>query len=249
MRAAVVYAAQGAYIALPATGRINRYFTHLTNDTAMQPLDSNFGSDFTPGKAFLNIWLQPRATFTALLQYYPMEYVWPLFYLGGVANYIDSAIAGGSGNQYPGFVIFVQALTVGGIGGIIFFNIFSGILCWTGSFLKGAATEEDCKTIVAWSLIPAISSLALLIPNYIIHSEALFIDGGTANALPFLASLVAELILTVWTIMLLAVGTSVAQKFSTGKGAINILLPGVLVLGIIFGLKFLFDLLLAPDSI
>jgi len=55
-----------------------------------------------------------------------------------------------AGDELSVPIIFIAALIVGSIGGVISLYIGGAILRWTGSLFGGQATSEEVRAAIAW---------------------------------------------------------------------------------------------------
>ena len=84
---------------------------------------------------------------------------------------------------------------------------------------------------MAYAYIPSILSLILLVPELSIYGVEVFktdgdiISAGVSYNILFYSALIIEVILGIWTVILLIIGVAEAQKFSIGKSVVNLLLP------------------------
>ncbi len=121
--------------------------------------------------------------------------------------------------------------------GWISYYLVAYFLSIAGDLMKGKATDGDFRTVVAWSLVPSIVSLFIIIPQFIIY-------GSGSNSYDFEAYFVTEnlllavfilikAILAIWSIVILVKGVAYIQQFSIGKAILNILLPFIVIVGIV----------------
>ncbi|MFN8358332.1 MAG: Yip1 family protein [Candidatus Kapaibacterium sp.] len=198
---------------------------------------------------YRTIWYDPLSTFRVLLQARNSDWVTGqttlLFVFGGIIrsiNKVDVSLKDGENSGVSGKVIL--AIISGALLGWIFFIVYAGLLCWTGNkLLRGNAEERDYKTILAWSIVPMIVALIFTL------IRVLVLDRYPEFGLLSLLTMIPEVVLDAWAVVLLVRGIKLIQSFSTLKAIVNILLPGVLFLAVIFGIGYLFDLAFGPRSI
>ena len=183
--------------------------------------------DFTAGKAFITIWTRPKLTFEHLLLYYPKDFVLLLAFLGGGARSFDRAIGNDLGDKMPLPVILTVVPFFGGLSGLLVWSIYSGLMSWTGGWLKGDASPEECRTVLAWSMVPSICSLLLLIPLLAVSGSTVFTSEDSIFEIIYW---VLSLLLSAWSVYLLITGISLIQNFGTGRAILNMILPGLVIL-------------------
>ncbi len=120
------------------------------------------------------IWLKPTQTLQFVLERCPNKYITGLFMLGGVSRVIDTASNRSLGDNMETWLVLTIVILAGGLFGWISFYIYAWAMSETGKWLKGKARSDGFRTILAWSLVPAIASLLLLIPALVIFSDDLF---------------------------------------------------------------------------
>ena len=121
------------------------------------------------------------------------------------------------------------------------------MLSWTGGWLKGRAQSDSFVTVVAWSAVPSICSVFLIIPRLLIFGEDPFYFDiqvqGLFKVIAFALMAVIGIGLSIWTLVILIQGIAIVQQFNLKKAAVNALLP-VLVIAIpifiIAGLIYVF---------
>ncbi len=200
------------------------------------------------GSVYRTIWYEPVETFKKLIAAQDGEWVKrqiiTLFVLGGIVRAIDRVgYKLTDRSDATAFGSVMLAVTVGALFGWIFFYIYSGVLCWTASkILGGTAEEDDYKTILAWSIVPMIVSVVFSLLNIFV-----FHDSESSQFISY-TMIAAELLLAVWTLVLLVKGIKVIQSFSTLKAIINIVLPSILFIAFLFGIGYVIRFALGVDN-
>ncbi|MCF4101912.1 YIP1 family protein [Gillisia sp. M10.2A] len=193
---------------------------------------------------FETIWLKPTASLKFIIRNYPRKYVTVLLMLGGVVNSVDRASRIGMGDDMSLAAVLIISLGLGAGLGWISFYIYAYTLSITGNWLKGSSEPKEFRTIIAWSLVPSIAGLLLLIPEILFFGDEVFKSNVSNTSLSFNpAKLIfgaVELIFWLWSVVILVKGIKIIQKFSTGRALANMMLPVGIIMGVI-----LFFLLLA----
>ena len=185
-----------------------------------------------------SIWLKPKQTLKFILDRCPDKYVTGLLFLGGISRAIDRASNNGSGDNMETWLVLTIAITIGGFFGWISFYIYAWAMSATGKWLDGKADSERFRTILAWSLVPTIASLVLLLPELVIFGDDLFkstiSNNSDAVTYSYLIFGLLEISLAIWSLIILVKGITIIQNFSIGKSVLNMILLGlVLILPII----------------
>ena len=96
---------------------------------------------------------------TALQKSKEFQYADMLFFIGGASFGVISAVRTELLEYWRPINIMVSIM-IGGMGSLLFNNIFAGILSQTGKWFKGTGNTQQVKLALGWSMPPII----LLIP-------------------------------------------------------------------------------------
>ncbi|NRB59279.1 MAG: YIP1 family protein [Winogradskyella sp.] len=191
-------------------------------------------TDIEEGKLLYQIWFQPKETLKYILKNCPEKYMIVLFMLGGIVDAISRASDKGLGDSRSTLSVLLIAFLFGGIFGLITNFIYAWALSVTGQWLKGKANASKFRTVIAWSLVPSIASLFLIIPELIILGDDLFksepIVDTAVNSIAWFIFGIMEITLGVWTIIILVKGIAMVQNFTIGKAILNMILPILIIL-------------------
>lgn len=195
----------------------------------------------------LKIWVKPKATLTYILENCPNKFIIPLMILGGITRSIDRASAQNMGDKQSTFFILMIAIIAGGMFGWLSYYFYAWLLKVTGKWLGGIAEFEDFRTVIAWSLVPSICTLLLLVPELIIFGDDIFkselSDPNVFSTLMLMVFGLLELTLGIWTLIIFIKGVTLIQKFNIGKAILNMILPVFVILIPILLIVFVFKLL------
>lgn len=191
------------------------------------------------------IWLKPSQTLKFILERCPNKYVTGFLVLGGVSRAIDSAANKGMGDDLDTWLVLTISIIAGGLFGWISYYIYAWAMSETGKWLKGKANSEKFRTILAWSLVPTIVSLLLIFPELIIFGDDLFkseiSNNSTVLSYSYIFFGLLELILGIWSLVILVKGIAIVQDFTIGKSILNLIFPAlifivpILIIALIFG--------------
>jgi hypothetical protein len=211
--------------------------------------NSNHIEEILENELFSKIWLSPRLVFKYLNEKKIDKYITILLILGGIVRTFDRASLKNMGDDMSLISVILLCVILGGLFGWLTFYIYAALLSWTGKWLKGQGDTNSLLRMVAYAMIPPILSLVLLIPQIALYGISVFqsnldVQGsGMISYLIYYVTLVLEFILGVWTIVLFVVGISEVQKLSIGKSIINMVLPGLIILGPIFLIAFIYRII------
>ena len=192
----------------------------------MEILDEN---DLIDEKDLLiTIWTKPTRTLAFILKVCPKQYVTALLATSGSVSAVVSNYAKISASDHT-LLVMIASIILGGLFGWLSGYIYAALLSWTGGWLNGNGTSNQFLTVVAWSSVPSICSLILLIPKFLIPGYGITpFDIHDLFSFTNISYLIVEgisLALTIWTIIILVKGVMLIQRFNTGKGILNAILP------------------------
>lgn len=189
----------------------------------------------TDQEIFLKIWTEPRRVLRYIHEKNYTKYAYVLLYLVGFSNVLDNASTRNLGDQYSLIFIFVIAF-FGGLFGWIGLYIYSALISFTGRMLDGKSNTDAIFGILPYCHIPTVCSLALLLLQILIFGIEPFkdysfvIEESISNSIIFMILVVFELLLSLYSLVLLTIGVSEVQKFGIGKAIINLIAPILLLL-------------------
>lgn len=199
----------------------------------MDQLD-NTENNISENNLFYKIWLKPTQTLEYILKYSGDKYLILLFILGGITQAIDKASSKNMGDHQSTIAVLLMAIVFGGLFGWISYYFYAWLLEVSGKWLKGRASFQEFKVILAWSSIPTICSLILLIPELMLLGDDLFKSESTqinnvSNVILIVFGIL-EITLGIWTVVIFIKGVSLIQNFKTGKAILNAIIPGLLII-------------------
>jgi len=176
----------------------------------------------------VKLWFNPTAALRFILAYHPDKYVLTLLTLGGIARAIDRATQQHQGDTMSITGILLLALLGGGLFGWMTYLLYAWGMSVTGRWLGGQADYDTLRVILAWSLVPSISTLLLLVPQVLIFGNDLFKSAlvfySLASRTFYIACGLVELALSIWSFIILLKGIALAQGFQLSRSFINMLL-------------------------
>lgn len=193
--------------------------------------------NLTDTEVFSKIWLEPRMVFKFINNTGYEKYMPLLLVLAGISRAFDKAVEKNMGDNTSLLSLVLICLLVGGLVGWLSYYVYAGLVSWTGEWLKGEGDTASLVRMMAYASLPSVISLVFLFPQLAIYGIELFksdgdiTSGDLAHKLMFWGTIALELILAVWAIVLIVVGTSEVQKLSIGKAILNLILP-VLVIAV-----------------
>ena len=183
---------------------------------------------------WLTIWTAPRATVRRIARVDPRRHVLLLTCLAGIGQSLDRASLRNLGDQYSLPTIFAIASDAGPLGGLFGLWLLSHLIRLTGHWIGGTGDRDLIKTAMAWASVPAVCSLVLWIPQIVLFGSDMFtaqtprIDAQPGLLMAFYATALADVVLGIWSIVLLCNTIAEVQGFrSAWRGLLNLLLAGL----------------------
>lgn len=201
----------------------------------------------TDKEVFTKIWTSPREVFKFINDYHYDKYVNVLLFFAGISRAFDRASLKDMGDKTSLLAILVICIVVGGLLGWISYYIYAVLLSWTGKWIKGKGDTKSILRIISYAMTPAIIALIFLIPQVGIYGNEMFksdgdiLSAGLVGNILVYGSLILELVLGIWTIVLCIVGVSEVQKLSIGKAILNLILPFLVIMIPIFFIVLIFQ--------
>ena len=176
-----------------------------------------------------SIWLRPTDTLNYILENCPEKYVTVLLVLGGINSAIERAVSRSSGDTLNLGAVLAIAIIAGGLFGWISYYIYAWAMSETGRWLDGSAEPKEFRTVIAWSLVPMVVSLSLIVPELMIFGGDLFKseipDNSLGIAMSYIFFGLIEIILGIWSLVIMVKGIAIIQKFGIGYAILNMIIP------------------------
>lgn len=177
--------------------------------------------------------VHPTKSFTYIFMNQRAKSIFIFFMLGGVVSGIDRLLKRETLNDPFNYAHFAIAILIGGGLGWISYYLLAYFLSIAGDYMKGKATDREYRTVVAWSLMPSILSLVVIIPQFIFYGAGSnnfeFENYFYTENLLLSAFILVKAILGIWSIVILVKGVAYIQQFSIGKAILNIFVPFLVV--------------------
>lgn len=201
-------------------------------------------------KPFRTIWIAPRDTVRRIVAVDPGLHVVLLVCLAGIGQTLDRASVRNAGDNIPMAAIIGVACVLGPLGGLLSMWVGSHLIRLSGQWIGGAGNREHIKTAIAWAAVPSVFALPLWIPQILLLGSDMFteetprLDAQPMLLIPFIAVALAEMVLSVWSFVLLCNTIAEVQGFrSAWRGLGNIILAGAVLfiplLAVVFGVALL----------
>jgi hypothetical protein len=214
--------------------------------------DNNYQQEatVTPKNILTIIWFSPKETFGFINDYKYNKKIVLFLTLSGIVRSFDKAISKNVGDNLSIWTIIFFGVISGILFGWLVNYIYAFLISWTGKWFNGVGDTQSILRVIAYSSLPIIASLFILFLRILIYGNAIFessfsdVYNGLFDTILYWTFYFIDLVLIIWTVVLLVIGTSVVQKISTGKAIINLLLPAFLIVSSALTIFIIFDLLL-----
>ena len=194
---------------------------------------------------WFSIWMQPRDTIQQIVDEDPKHMVLLLAILPALIKvfitFKINMLHGGRPSFLPLFVSIVAGL----ITSIIGLYIYGALTRWTGTWFDGEASAVNIRAAIAWSMVPTIFSLSLLLLGIALFGEITLTGdqtaGRTDNTLPLvqIIFLVLRVATAIWSFVIYLKMLSQVQGFSIWKALGNALVSGLILVAFILAIMLL----------
>ncbi len=197
-----------------------------------------FGTDHVEGNPWLTMWTRPRGTIRMIVDTDPSRSVILLAVIYGISSTLSRSMQKDTGDVLPLPALLGLAFIGGSIGGIIGNWICGALVRWTGSWLGGVATLDECRAAIAWGSVPHAVNLGLMLVLLLVFGQDLFRstgldDVGMGKGVLLIAVGLTQVTLGIWSAVLNVKAVAEVHRFSAWKGLGAFLLVGLLFLGVV----------------
>ncbi len=185
-----------------------------------------------------HIWTHPRETIRKIVNFNPKFRFILLSFLYGLPMLFYWAQNFSFGQRTTAAGIVIGAFVLATFAGMLTITILSGLILWTGKWLRGKSTFYPIRAALAWSSVPNIFEIIIWAILIYLFREGVFMadfpQEGLSSRLLFstLGLLIIQLALIIWSVIILVKGLGEVQGFSAWKALLNVLIASV-ILGIV----------------
>jgi signal peptidase I len=160
---------------------------------------------------WISIWLSPRQTIDYILATEPRRFVWLLAALGAIASIYSQALALGFLEGLAGWRVWLCFLAGGALIGILFVYLNALILRGVGSLIGGRASMLELRAVLAWSAVPAILGLVIVM---LLNAGAKFFGASAISPAGFsLSPLTIVVVASLWSLVAVLLMLSRVERF------------------------------------
>ncbi len=189
---------------------------------------------------WIDIWLKPRATIRAIVNFDPKYRFILLSAIYGLPMALNFAQNASLIESIPLWAILLACLVVCPFIGALGITICSLLLTWTGRWVGGKGKYDGIRAAVTWSNVPNVVTIALWVVLVVVFGNQVFSHGfaeslfvGYQAGVVFVVFLV-ESIISIWGFIILLKALGEVQGFSAWKALLNVIIPLVLVIAAIW---------------
>ena len=188
---------------------------------------------------FTKIWISPRMVFKSINDKRYNKFTTVLMILGGILSALNRAMNMNMGDRMNLMSVLIVCVIGGGIFGFLYFYIFAALMSWTGKWLKGRGNTKSLLRMISYALIPSLVVLFVMILRILLFGNDEFksnvdlFDNGILFTIITLFSILVEIGIGVWTLVILVIGTSEVQNLSIGKAILNLILPVIIICAVL----------------
>jgi hypothetical protein len=186
-------------------------------------------------KVFETVLMHPKKAFKFIHKYRYENHLKVLLVLGGINNSFDRAVSNNSGDKMELSAVIGFAVIGGALLGWISFYLYAALVSWSGSWLNGKGKTADILRVLAYSLIPSIVTMVLMIFQIVVYGNDYFKsdidinDKGIVASIIYFGCALGQIGLSIWSLVLFTLGVAEVQKFTFGKAFLNVILPIVII--------------------
>lgn len=179
---------------------------------------------------WLKIWITPRDVLRQIISSNPNHGLVALSFIYGFLQTVGIFQVFSFGAAYPLLQLILGALIFSVPVGYLSISVTSFFLFISGKILRGAGTYKEVRAAYAWSKVPEVINLALLILMLVCWGRGLFFEHfneSISYCFGFLVGrvlLAIQIALGIWGLIILFYGLAEVQKFAVWLGIINVIL-------------------------
>ena len=209
------------------------------------------GIDLSTENPFWTIWLNPRATIRGIVSTNPAFRVLPIAIVGGILEALQLESLAFQlkslvfvGDHLNILSILLIALVLGPPLGLIFLYAGAWIVAMSCRMLGGQADSREVRSALAWSSVPLLATIPIWIIRLVLLGSELFtfykphLTAHPALAYFVAATVVPELVLSIWWLVVTVKALGEVQRFSAWKalGSMLLLLTPLIILIVILAI-------------
>ncbi|MCB1106847.1 MAG: YIP1 family protein [Chlamydiia bacterium] len=188
---------------------------------------------------WLGMWVHPRKTIRALVEYNPNFRLIILCAIYGFQYMLQASQFLALGQTSSLLVIVLAAAILSIPVGYVIFNVMSFFYLLLGRLIKGKGTFKQIRAATYWSSVPLVVSVIVWIFLMVTHGNSLFVPGyekhlaGVALTVNVVAGIV-QIVIGIWGLIIFLHALGEVQGFSAWMALLNVFLAGLAVFILLF---------------
>jgi hypothetical protein len=198
-------------------------------------------------KPWLSIWIKPRQTVRAIIEFNVRYRFFILSVLCGLPTVLQTSQNLSLGGVFSSPAILISCVVLSPLLGAIGLLLSTLFLTWTGRWIGGRASFLEMRCAVSWT--NATNLVTVLIWAFLISrfKEMIFFEGfvkmpmTAGDSMWLTVCFFLQLIVAVWSFILLLYAISEVHRFSIWKALLNIVIAFILGVGISWIIAFILE--------
>ncbi len=195
-------------------------------------------------KPWISIWVKPRQTVRAIINYNVKYRFFILSLLYGLPTVLQMAQNFSLGSVLALPAILLLCLIVSPLLGALGLLICSAFLTWTGRLLGGKSTFAEMRCAFSWINATNLVTVAVWVALIAQFKEVIFYEGFVRMPMTALEAtwlsvyFLIQLSVAIWSFILLLQAVSEVHGFSIWKSLINVVIAFAAGVGVVWILGF-----------
>ncbi len=185
-----------------------------------------------PGDLTINPWLgilnQPRRTIRAIVDVDPERHVLLISALMGIVGLLGINDGTDESANLELMYLLPIAFFAGPIVGILLVWLVGVIYQWSARALGGVATYAEMRAAYAWSAVPSLYSIPIVLLTAVSLSPEVKPTLGDGIVAIIALSAICSLVVGIWSFVILLNTIAEVSRFSRWKAFGTMLLPGII---------------------
>lgn len=197
-------------------------------------------------RIFPDLLRNPKIAFQDLKEQQSKKVTVFLVILFGFTFFIERASTKNLGDDFSMLTIFIFALVLGPLLGLISWLILSSVSFIMARLLGGTGTWAETRIATTWSTLPYISKWIILFFQLIMFRSELFktetpiMDGSLFLMFAFLVLAIVDMVFTFFYLYVFSNFVAEVHDFSAWKGLLSVVLLWILLILLLIVLAALF---------
>ena len=195
-------------------------------------------------KPWISIWVKPRQTVRAIINYNVKYRFFLLSLLYGLPTVLQMAQNFSLGSILALPAILLLCLIASPLLGALGLVVCSAFLTWTGRFLGGKSTFAEMRCAFSWINATNLVTVAVWVALIAQFKEVIFYEGFVRMPMTVMEAtwlsvyFLIQLVVAIWSFILLLQAVSEVHGFSIWKSLINVVIAFAAGVGVVWIVGF-----------